>query len=164
MVLESYPDQHPYYYGAIVAGDFMWLIPRLFWQDKPTEYGGFLVQRDLLPDLRSADTGLGTYESFSPLGYGYADLGIIGMLFAMFSHGAFWRTIYEYLRYSKYAPPAAAAYGLLVLSLSTYARGFVGSFLAVLVFWLPILYVVRWLGQRGLSFPVVRMAPVMRKV
>lgn len=146
MVVEGYPDQYPYYHGTIIAGDFLWLIPRLLWGGKPAEYGGFLVQRDLLPGLISEKTGLGTYESFSPLGYGYADFGILGAVIAMLAHGIFWRAIYEYLKRNEGAPPAAAVYGLLVLSLSTYARGFVGSFLAVLVFWLPIVYVMRWLG------------------
>lgn len=147
MAVEWYPRYGDYYYGAIAGGDLIWLIPRMFWEGKPARYGGVLVQEDVLPGLLSYETGLGTYESFSPLGYGYADFGVAGALAAMLAHGIFWRTLYEHLKRSGGTPSAAAAYGLFVLSLSTYARGLVGSFLAVLVLWVPIVLVMGWLGK-----------------
>lgn len=146
--LEFYPNSKPFYRGAIAFGEVIWLIPRRFWPGKPLLYGGGQVQQDLLPGLWDVEAGAGTAESFLPLGYGYAELGIPGACLAMAAHGLFWRTFYEWLRRHRFNPAAAGIYGLLAANMPVWIRGYIGSFVvAVLGVLLPVM-VFRFLGLR----------------
>ncbi len=63
-------NQMDYYNGQIYISSWYKLIPRLFWPDKPVDYGFALLNYKIYPEY-SAE---GYMPSFG-LGYAYADLG-----------------------------------------------------------------------------------------
>ncbi len=149
LVLNFYPREHGFYHGRIMLEDLLWLIPRNIWSGKPQFYGSTRVQNDLLPNLLDPWTSLGTYEAFSPLGYGYADFGIPGIVLAMFVQGVVWRAVYEYFRGQGSSRGAAVFYGMAIANLPGITRGFMSSLLYFPAFFGPLYLSLRFLTGGG---------------
>jgi len=162
VLIHHFPYRHDFYHGRIMLTDFFLLIPRRIWESKPQVYGSTLLQTEMFPYMIDPYTGFGHYESFSFIGWGYADFGLGGAMFAAFCHGVVWRMLYEQLgrRAREGSLPNAALYGYALVVLPKVMRGFVGSFLWMFAVLLPAALLLRFASgsnrSKGAQLPKVQ--------
>ena len=66
-----------FYYGEILFGKLIYLIPRIIWEEKPRIYGIHILAKDINP--KKFDDGI--FTAFGPVGNMIADFGLVFFIF-----------------------------------------------------------------------------------
>src|SRR5450759_2535319 len=111
---ETYPQREDYLYGQTYLPAVTSLIPRYFWQDKPTfdYYNQFGRSTGIL-----LPTDTGTTVLFSSVGELYLNFGPIGLVVGMLLYGLLFKSFYSVVEMSRRSPSAVLLYGLVFLDL-----------------------------------------------
>jgi membrane protein implicated in regulation of membrane protease activity len=111
---ETYPQREDYLYGQTYLPAVTSLIPRYFWQDKPTfdYYNQFGRSTGIL-----LPTDTGTTVLFSSVGELYLNFGPFGLIVGMLLYGLLFKSLYSVVQMSGSSPSAVLLYGLVFLDL-----------------------------------------------
>jgi oligosaccharide repeat unit polymerase len=146
-MIEEISNGRPYAYGRSYLETPLILVPRAFYPDRPPTGAQWYVET-FYPDVAANLGG----KAFFFMTEAYWNLGVLGIIVVMLLCGVAFRSAYELLRRSKYAPEAALVYASLMSQVPTalrvdFATALKGAVLATV----PFIVLVLWYSSRGES-------------
>ncbi len=119
------PQKYPYRYGYTYLMNLTTVLPNLFWDKHPAEVYGSLGR--WLTELVDFDFwNFGGSLGFSCVAEAYINFGYIGIIFISFLFGYFLMRIENRVG-SKNSPVYYAAFAIVAINLTSYARGEFGD-------------------------------------
>jgi hypothetical protein len=138
VVMDAFPDRHPYLVGESWISWLVAPVPRWVWPEKVTAFEW--------QDNRIVKTLSGAPIPTPFVGVLYANFAWLGVLAGMFLFGAFHRGLYVWLTRSPSDPNVVLLYALFATQLTPTSMGLA----AALQYILPVYLAIRFIG-RGAS-------------